>query len=249
MNRFDGKIVVITGGSSGIGLAAAQQFETEGARVVVAGRDARTLEAAAKLLGKEALTVKADVSKTPDLDNLFDTVRERYGKIDVVFVNAGGARVASVADTTEDLFDEISDTNFRGAYFTAQKAVPHLNDGGAIIFTSSYFDEFGMAGTSVVAATKAAVRSLTRTFASELLPRGIRVNAISPGVIDTPIFGKLGVPKEVVEGIGKSLRDKIPFKRFGSPEEIATAVAFLASSDASYITGIELAVDGGLTQL
>jgi NAD(P)-dependent dehydrogenase (short-subunit alcohol dehydrogenase family) len=249
MNRFDGKIVVITGGSSGIGLAAAQQFETEGARVVVAGRDARTLEAAAKLLGKEALTIKADVSKTPDLDNLFDTVRERYGKIDVVFVNAGGARVASVADTTEDLFDEISDTNFRGAYFTAQKAVPHLNDGGAIIFTSSYFDEFGMAGTSVVAATKAAVRSLTRTFASELLPRGIRVNAISPGVIDTPIFGKLGVPKEVVEGIGKSLRDKIPFKRFGSPKEIATAVAFLASSDASYITGIELAVDGGLTQL
>jgi NAD(P)-dependent dehydrogenase (short-subunit alcohol dehydrogenase family) len=249
MNRFDGKIVVITGGSSGIGLAAAQQFEAEGARVVVAGRDARTLEAASKLLGKQALTVKADVTKTSDLDNLFDTVRERHRKIDVLFVNAGGAKVASVADTTEDLFDEISDTNFRGAYFTAQKAVPHLNDGGAIIFTSSYFDEFGMAGTSVVAATKAAVRSLTRTFASELLPRGIRVNAISPGVIDTPIFGKLGVPKEVVEGIGKSLRDKIPFKRFGSPEEIATAVAFLASSDASYITGVELAVDGGLTQL
>jgi NAD(P)-dependent dehydrogenase (short-subunit alcohol dehydrogenase family) len=131
MNRFDGKIVVITGGSSGIGLAAAQQFEAEGARVIVAGRDARTLEAAAKLLGEQALTVKADVTKTSDLDNLFDTVQERYGKIDVVFVNAGGAKVASVADTTEDLFDEISDTNFRGAYFTAQKAVPHLNDGGA----------------------------------------------------------------------------------------------------------------------
>jgi NAD(P)-dependent dehydrogenase (short-subunit alcohol dehydrogenase family) len=249
MNRFDGKVVVITGGSSGIGLAAARQFEAEGARVVVAGRDARTLEAAAESLGKQALTVRADVTKTSDLANLFDMVRERYRKIDVLFVNAGGAKISSVADTTEELFDEICDTNFRGAYFTAQKAVSHLNDGGAVIFTSSYFDEFGMAGTSVVAATKAAVRSLTRTFASELLPRGIRVNAISPGVIDTPIFGKLGVSKEVVEEIGKSLLDKIPFRRFGSPEEIAMAVAFLASSDASYITGVELAVDGGLTQL
>jgi NAD(P)-dependent dehydrogenase (short-subunit alcohol dehydrogenase family) len=249
MNRFEGKVVVITGGSSGIGLAAAQQFQAEGARVVVTGRDTQALEAAAKSLGKHALTFKADVTNTSELDNLFDTVREKYRKIDVIFVNAGGAKVASVADTTEELFDEIADTNFRGAYFTAQKAVPHLNDGGAIIFTSSYFDEFGMAGTSVVAATKAAVRSLTRTFASELLARRIRVNAISPGVIDTPIFGKLGVPKEVVQEIGKSLQDKIPFKRFGSPEEIAAAVAFLASSDASYITGIELAVDGGLTQL
>jgi len=249
MSRFDGKVVVITGGNSGIGLAAAQQFEAEGAHVVVTGRDATTLEAAGKSLGKQALTVKADVTKTPDLENLFATVREKYGKIDVLFVNAGGAKVASVADTTEDLFDEISDTNFRGAYFTAQKALPLLVDGGAVIFTSSWFNEFGTAGTSVVSATKAAVRSLTRTLASELLPRMIRVNAISPGVISTPIFGKLGVPKEVVEGIGKLRQYKIPFKRFGAPEEIAKAVAFPASSDASYITGIELAVDVGLTQL
>lgn len=249
MSRFDGKVVVITGGNSGIGLAAAQQFEAEGAHVVVTGRDATTVEAAGKSLGKQELTVKADVTKTPDLENLFATVREKYGKIDVLFVNAGGAKVASVADTTEDLFDEISDTNFRGAYFTAQKALPLLVDGGAVIFTSSWFDEVGTAGTSVVSATKAAVRSLTRTLASELLPRKIRVNAISPGVIATPIFGKLGVPKEVVEGIGKSLQEKIPFKRFGEPEEIAKAVAFLASSDASYITGIELSVDGGLTHL
>jgi NAD(P)-dependent dehydrogenase (short-subunit alcohol dehydrogenase family) len=249
MSRFDGKVVVITGGNSGIGLAAAQQFEAEGARVVVTGRDAKTLEGAAKSLGKQALTVTADVTKTSDLDNLFATVREKYGKIDVLFVNAGGAKVASVANTTEALFDEVCNTNFRGAYFTAQKAVPLLSDGAAVIFTTSYFDELGMAGTSVVSATKAAVRSLTRTFASELLPRKIRVNAISPGVIATPIFGKLGVSKEVVEQIGKSLQEEIPFKRFGSPEEIAKAVAFLASSDASYITGIELVVDGGLTQL
>jgi NAD(P)-dependent dehydrogenase (short-subunit alcohol dehydrogenase family) len=249
MSRFDGKIALITGGNSGIGLAAAHQFKADGATVIVTGRDAATLEAAARSLGKEALTVKADVAKTSDFDNLFATVREKYEKIDVLFVNAGGAKVATVADTTEELFDEISDTNFRGAYFTAQKAIPLLSDGGAVIFTTSYFDEVGMAGTSVVSATKSAVRSLTRTLASELMPRKIRVNAISPGVITTPIFGRLGVPKEVVEEIGKSLQEKIPFKRFGAPEEIAKAVAFLASSDASYISGIELAVDGGLTQL
>jgi NAD(P)-dependent dehydrogenase (short-subunit alcohol dehydrogenase family) len=249
MSRFDEKVVVITGGSSGIGLAAAQLFASKGAQLVVVGRNAHSLEAAAKLLGAQTLTVMADVAKTSDLESLFSTVRHTYGRIDVLFVNAGEAKVASVADTSEELFDQVSDTNFRGAFFTAQKALPLLQDGGAVVFTSSYFDEFGMAGTSVVSATKAAVRSLTRTLASELLPRKIRVNAISPGVIDTPIFGKLGVPQIVVEEIGRSLQEKIPFKRFGSPEEVAHAVAFLASSEASYITGIEMAVDGGLTHL
>jgi NAD(P)-dependent dehydrogenase (short-subunit alcohol dehydrogenase family) len=249
MSRFDEKIVVITGGSSGIGLAAAQLFASKGAQLVVVGRNAQGLQAAARLLGTQTLTVMADVAKISDLESLFSIVRKTYGRIDVLFVNAGEAKVASVADTSEELFDQVSDTNFRGAFFTAQKALPLLKDGGAVVFTSSYFDEFGMAGTSVVSATKAAVRSLTRTLASELLPRKIRVNAISPGVIDTPIFGKLGVPQNVVEEIGRSLREKIPFKRFGSPEEVAHAVAFLASSEASYITGIELAVDGGLTQL
>jgi NAD(P)-dependent dehydrogenase (short-subunit alcohol dehydrogenase family) len=249
MSRFHEKTVVITGGSSGIGLAAARQFAAEGARLVVTGRNDAALQAAADSIGKKALGIKADVTNPSDLDKLFSTIKEQVGRIDVLFVNAGVAKVASVADTTEALFDEISDTNFKGAYFTAQKSLLLLNDGGAVIFTSSYFDEFGMAGTSVVSATKAAVRSLTRTLASELLPRRIRVNAISPGVINTPIFEKLGVSKQVVEEIGKALQQKIPFKRFGSPEEIAKAVAFLASSDASYITGVELAVDGGLTQL
>lgn len=247
--RFNNKVVVITGGNSGIGLAAAQQFEAEGAHVVVAGRDPVTLASAAKVLSKDALTIKADVTKAAELDQLFATVKEKYKRIDVLFANAGVAKLSPLAETTEELFDELLDTNFRGAYFTVQKSLPLLSDGAAIVFTTSFFDQVGLAGTSAVSASKAALRSLTRTLATELLPRGIRVNAVSPGVIATPLFGKLGLPAEVVEEIGKSLQESIPFKRFGTPEEVAKAVAFLASSDASYITGTELSVDGGRTQL
>jgi NAD(P)-dependent dehydrogenase (short-subunit alcohol dehydrogenase family) len=249
MSQFTNKIVVITGGNSGIGLAAAQEFERKGALVVVTGRNADTLAAAARALGKDAITLKADVTKAADLDQLFGTVREKHGRIDVLFANAGVAKLALLESTNEELFDEMLDTNFRGAYFAVQKALPLLTEGGAIIFTTSYFDEVGVAGTSAVSASKAALRSLTRTLATELLPRKIRVNAVSPGVIATPLFDKLGLPPETVEEIGKSLMEKIPVKRFGSPEEIAKVVTFLASDDASYITGSEIAVDGGLTQL
>jgi NAD(P)-dependent dehydrogenase (short-subunit alcohol dehydrogenase family) len=249
MSRFIDKIVVITGGSSGIGLAAAQAFEREGAKVVVTGRTPDTLETAAKTLSKEAIALKADVTRKADLEHLFATVGEKHGRIDVLFANAGVAKVAPLESTSEALFDEIVSTNFRGAYFTVQKALPLLNDGGAILFTTSYFDQVGIAGTSVVSASKAALRSLTRTLATELLPRKIRVNAISPGVITTPIFGKLGLPSETVDEIGKTLLAQIPVKRFGTVEEIAKAVTFLASDDASYITGSELTVDGGRTEL
>ena len=249
MSQFTNKIVVITGGNSGIGLAAAQEFARKGARVVVTGRNAETLAAAARALGQEAIALKADVTKAADLEQLFGTVREQHGRLDVLFANAGVAKLAPLASTSEQLFDEILDTNFRGAYFTVQKALPLLSDGGAIIFTTSYFDQVGIAGTSAVSASKAALRSLTRTLATELLPRKIRVNSVSPGVIATPLFDKLGLPPETVEEMGKALREKIPVKRFGSPEEIAKVVTFLASDDASYITGSELAVDGGLTQL
>ena len=167
----------------------------------------------------------------------------------MLFVNAGVAKLSSFETTSEALLDEMMDTNFRGAYRTVQKALPLLSDGGAIVFTTSYFGQVGLAGTSAVSASKAALRSLTRTLATELLPRNIRVNAISPGVIATPLFGKLGLPAEAVDEIGKSLRAQIPVKRFGTPEETARAVTFLASADASYITGTELAVDGGRTQL
>jgi NAD(P)-dependent dehydrogenase (short-subunit alcohol dehydrogenase family) len=182
------------------------------------------------------------------LNSLFQQVREKYGRIDVLYANAEIAKLGSVAETSEDVFDDILNANFRGAYFTVQKALPLLVDGAAILFTTSWFDEVGIAGTSAVSASKAALRSFVRTLASELIDRNIRVNAVSPGVIETPLFGKLGLPAKVQE-LGKALLQQIPAKRFGKAEEVATAVAFLASDDASYITGVELAVDGGRTHL
>jgi NAD(P)-dependent dehydrogenase (short-subunit alcohol dehydrogenase family) len=249
MSRFKNKVVVITGGTSGIGLAAARQFIKEGANVVVTGRNSQSISDAQKELNTSGVAIAADVTKSTDLDSLFKQVREEFGQIDVLYVNAGVAKLGSVAETTEEVFDEIIDANFRGAYFTVQKALPLMRDGGAIVFTTSWFDEAGVAGTSVVSASKAALRNLTRTLASELIGRNIRVNAVSPGVIETPIFGKLGLSVADVQELGTALLQQIPAKRFGKPEEVATAVAFLASDHASYITGVELAVDGGRTQL
>jgi NAD(P)-dependent dehydrogenase (short-subunit alcohol dehydrogenase family) len=184
-----------------------------------------------------------------DLDRLFAAVKHQFGRIDVLFANAGVAKLSPFEATSENLFDELVNTNFRGAYFTAQKAIPLLARGGAVIFNTTFFAHLGVAGTSAYSASKAAVRSLTRTLATELVPLGVRVNAVSPGPITTPIYGKLGLPAESVEQIGKAIQDQIPLKRFGTPEEIATVVAFLASDDSSYMTGCELAVDGGRTQL
>jgi NAD(P)-dependent dehydrogenase (short-subunit alcohol dehydrogenase family) len=249
MSRFTDKIVVITGGTSGIGLAAARRFISEGAKVVVTGRSPQSVRDAQKELGANGIAIAADVTKSAELDALFRQVRETYGRIDVLYANAGIAKLGSAAETTEDVFDDILDANFRGAYFTVQKALPLLSDGGAIVFTTSWFDVVGIAGTSAVSASKAALRNFTRTLASELIGRNIRVNAVSPGVIATPLFGKLGLSEVNAEELGKALLAQIPAKRFGKPEEVANAVAFLASDDASYITGVELAVDGGRTQL
>lgn len=240
--------MVITGGDSSISLTTAQEFLGEGAKIVVAGRNATLLSEAQERFGSNAIVVAADVTNSEDLENLVEVVRDKHGRIDVLFVNAGITKLASFVNMSEEVFDEIFDTNIRGAYFTIQKALPLIVDGGAIVLTTSWFVEVEVAGTSAVSATKAALRSLTRTLASELLARGIRVNAVCRGVIAASLFSKLGDPEEKVVEIGKSLPARIPEKRIGTAKEIAKAIVFLASTDASSITGVELELQGTLQQ-
>jgi NAD(P)-dependent dehydrogenase (short-subunit alcohol dehydrogenase family) len=245
MKRLEGKVAVVTGGSSGIGLATAKRFQEEGAKVAISGRNRKTLDEAVKSIGNGIVALQADVSKLEDIDKLYAEVSKKLGKIDVLFVNAGVAKFAALAETSESLFDEQFDTNIKGAYFTIQKALPFLNDGSSIILNTSVAGSTGVEGASAYSATKAALRSLARTAAAELVGRGIRVNAVAPGPIVTPIFEKTGLPKEAFDRFAQM----VPMKRFGQPEEVAGAVAFLASKDASYITGVEVNVDGGLGQI
>jgi NAD(P)-dependent dehydrogenase (short-subunit alcohol dehydrogenase family) len=249
MKRLEGKVAVVTGGNSGIGLATAKRLQEEGARVAISGRSQKTLDEAVKTLGNGLIAVQADVAKLADLDKLYAEVLRRLGKIDVLFVNAGVAKFAPLAETPESLYDEQFDINIKGAYFTIQKALPLLNDGASIILNTSVVDSKGTPGASAYAATKAALRSLARTAAAELVGRGIRVNTVAPGPIVTPIFGRTGLPQEAIDGFAKEILATVPMKRFGQPEEVAAAVAFLASQDASYITGVEINVDGGLGQI
>ena len=249
MKRLEGKVAVVTGGNSGIGLAAAKRLQDEGARVAISGRNQQTLDEAVNTIGNGVLAVQADVSKLTDVDKLYAQVSKKLGKIDVLFVNAGVAKFAPFAETSESTYDEQFDINIKGAYFTIQKALPFLNDGASIILNTSVVSSKGTAGASAYSATKAALRSLARTAAAELVGRGIRVNAVAPGPIVTPIFGKTGLPKEAIDEFAKETISKVPMKRFGQPEEVAGTVAFLASQDASYITGVEINVDGGLGQI
>ena len=249
MKRLEGKVAVVTGGNSGIGLASAKRLQEEGARVAIVGRSKKTLDEAVKTIGNGVVAVQADVSKLPDVDKLFAEVSKKLGKIDVLFVNAGVAKFAPLADTSESLYDEQFDINIKGAYFTIQKALPLLNDGASIILNTSVAGIKGTTGTSAYSATKAALRSLARTAAAELAGRGIRVNAVAPGPIVTPIFGRTGLPQEAIDDFIKNVGGSVPMKRLGQPEEVAGAVAFLASSDSSYITGEELHVDGGMGQI
>jgi NAD(P)-dependent dehydrogenase (short-subunit alcohol dehydrogenase family) len=250
MKRLEGKVAVVTGGNSGIGLATAKRFHEEGARVVIAGRSQKTLDEAVKAIGKGTVGVQADVSSAKDLDRLYTTVSEKMGKIDVLFANAGIYKFAPLAATTEVLYDELFDINARGVYFTIQKALPHLNDGASIIVNTSVAGEIGVPNGTAYAATKAALRSFTRSIAAELVERGIRVNAVSPGPIETPAgFERTGLSKETIDEMLKGFISMVPMKRIGQPEEIAATVAFLASQDASFITGAEIPVDGGLAQI
>ena len=249
MARLTGKVAVVTGGNSGIGLATAKRFREEGARVVISGRDQKTLDEAVKTIGGDVVAVRADVAKLANLDKLFKTVSEKFGKIDVLFANAGIAKFAPVADSTEAIFDEQFNINVKGVYFTIQKALPLLNDEASIIINSSVASESGTPGASVYSATKAAIRSFARTLTSELISRGIRINVVSPGPITTPILGRTGLPQDIVDGFVRDLVAKVPMKRFGRPEEVADTVLFLATPESSYITGVDINVDGGFGQV
>ena len=249
MARLDGKVAVITGGNSGIGLATAHTFVDEGAKVVLFGRNQETLDEAVAGLGDAAIGVQGDVSNLADLDRLYDTAREAFGRVDILFVNAGIAPMAPLTEVDEALFDKVFDVNVKGAFFTVQKALPLLQEGASVILTTSVANQMGMPGMSVYAASKAAARSLARTLSAELLENGIRVNTISPGPIETPIFGRLGLGQEQMDEMATMILDQVPMKRMGSSDEIANAVLFLGSSDASYVLGTELVVDGGMSQL
>jgi len=249
--RLDGKIAVITGGNSGIGLATAQRLVQEGAFVFITGRREDELDKAVKQIGGNVMGVQGDVSNTADLDRLYETVKQQKGRIDILFANAGVADVAPLGSITESHFDKIFSINLKGLLFTVQKALPLFQDGGSIILTASVGGSKGFEGVSVYSATKAAVRSFARSWTVDLKHRKIRVNAVSPGMISTPMLSGqgMGLSEEQVEQFKKSVLNNVPLGRVGNPDEIAKAVAFLASDDSSYITGIELFVDGGLAQI
>src|SRR6202140_445169 len=236
MKRLEGKVAVVTGGNSGIGLATAKRLQEEGAKVAILGRSRKTLDEAVKTIGNGVVAVQGDVAKLADIERLYAEVSQKLGKIDVLFVNAGVAKFAPFAETSESTYDEQFDINIKGAYFTIQKALPFLNDGASVILNTSVVDSKGSIGASAYAATKAAMRSLARTAAAELVGRGIRVNTVAPGPIVTPIFGRTGLPKEALDEFSKDVLTRIPMKRFGQPEEVAGGVAFLASRGAAYIT-------------
>jgi NAD(P)-dependent dehydrogenase (short-subunit alcohol dehydrogenase family) len=247
MGKLDGKVAVVTGGNSGIGLAAAKRMVADGAYVFITGRRQRELDVAVEQVGRNVTGVQGDVSNVGDLDRLFSTVKQLKGRIDVLFANAGVAEAAPLGEITEEQYERVFGINVKGTIFTVQRALPLLSDGASVILTSSIVGSKGFAGRSVYSATKAALRSFARTWTTDLKARRIRVNVISPGAIDTP--GLQGLSQRDSEGLSELYRDRVPLGRVGRPEDIASAVSFLASDDSSYVAGTELFVDGGLAQV
>ena len=249
MSKLQNKVAVITGANSGIGLATAKLFLQEGAKVVLSGRRADALAEATKDLEGDYLSIVADVSNDDDNKRLIEETVARYGKIDILFLNAGVAPISPSTDITVDHYNYIFDINVKGPILTVKEALPHINDGGTILFTNSIVHQKGFEGLAVYSASKGALRAYSRVLTNEVKSRGIRVNSIAPGPIATAIYDKMGLPADVVEEMGKGFAAANPMGRFGSSEEIANTALFLASDDASYINGIEIEVDGGLSQI
>ncbi|MBL4669084.1 MAG: SDR family oxidoreductase [Flavobacteriales bacterium] len=251
--RLKNKVTVITGGTSGIGFGIAQEFKKEGAKGAIVGRNKNKIENALKKLGDDFIGISTDVTNTQDLEHIFKTTTDQLGKLDVLVVNAGGAigtgSLGSIIDTTEEDYDRMMDLNLKSVFFTVQKALPYLNDGASIILIASIGAHKGFSGLTVYSAAKAGVRSFARTFSRDLLDRRIRVNVLSPGTIDTPLFNNLGLPDDVAMQAKKQFEDLIPIKRIGQPREMGRVAVFLASDDSSFLLGEENMADGGVVNL
>lgn len=244
MSNLTGKIAVVTGGNSGIGYAAAQKFKADGAQVIITGRSAEKVNQAATELGVKGIV--ADVSSLAAIDSLAKQVKTEFGNVDILFVNAGVFFPTPLGQISEEVYDSMMNINLKGAIFTVEKFLPILNEGASIINLSSVNAYTGMATSAVYAATKAGLNAFTRTAATELAPRKIRVNSVNPGPVSTPIFGKTGMQEEQLNGFAQAMQNRVPLKRFGQPEDVANLVSFLASDDASFITGSEYNIDGGI---
>ncbi|MGL5891155.1 MAG: glucose 1-dehydrogenase [Bacteroidia bacterium] len=246
MSKLKNKVAVVTGGNAGIGFATAKEFIAQGAKVVITGRNQQLIDEAVEQLGNNAIGILSNAANLKNTDSLVEKVKELYGKVDVLLVNAGVFYPTPIGQITEDGFDEQMGINFKGAVFTIEKFLPILSEGASVINLSSVNAYTGMPNTAVYAASKAALNSYTRTASTELAPRNIRINSVNPGPIATGIFGKSGLSDEMIQGFAAALQNRIPLKRFGQPEDVAKLVAFLASDDASFITGAEYNIDGGI---
>lgn len=249
MTQFNNKTVLVTGGNSGIGLATAVEFAQQGARLVITGRDQASLAAAKEQLGTNALALQNDAGDLNAAKALVEHLKAQDIRLDAVFINAGVAKFAPLENVDENLWDQTFNVNVKGAYFTIQALLPILNEGAAILLNGSINAHIGMPNSSVYAASKAALISFAKTLSAELIGRGIRVNVVSPGPVTTPLYGKLGVPAEQLNELAQQIQAQVPAKRFGKPEEVASAVVYLASPNAAFIVGTELIIDGGMSQL
>ncbi|MDQ3231728.1 MAG: SDR family oxidoreductase [Pseudobdellovibrionaceae bacterium] len=249
MSGFQGKVAVITGGSTGIGLATGRYLAAKGAHVILVARSEGDLIRAQQSIQGQVSIVPGDVSQPGSIRTLFQKISRITPTIDHLFVNAGIASFAPISDTSEELFDSLIDVNLKGAFFSIKEALPIFANGGSIVLNTSVMNVKGFPGSSVYASTKAALRSLARSLSADLHERGIRVNAVAPGPIETPIYEKLGMPQDHLDAFSQQVQQMVPLKRFGTPEEVAPAVAFLLSEESSYLVGVEIAVDGGISQL